>query len=136
MRSLAFLAFGLVLAACGRDEMSRPASLQHDQFHNDPVVVEFHIADGTGKSPWNTKDTAVIMKVGQVLRIFNDDKINHQLHTNGAPFGHGNLIKPGTSVDSLTKYVFNPKNPSEEIYDHIVGPSATFYIRVEPATTE
>lgn len=133
MRSLAFLTFGLVLAACGRDESSNLASIQQ---RNDPTVVEFHIADGTGKNPWNTKDTAVFMKVGQVLRIFNDDKVNHQLHTNGAPFGHGNLIKPGTSADSLAKYVFNPKTPNEEIYDHIVGSSATFYIRVEPATTE
>ena len=135
MRALALFTFGIVLAACGRSDLNSSSIVQSEP-SNDLSIVEFHITDGTGKGPWNTKETAVMMKVGEVLRIFNDDKIVHQLHTNGAPFGHGNAIKAGTYLDHLTKKPFQPTTQAEEIYDHLAGPSATFYIRVQPAHAE
>ena len=52
-------------------------------------VVEFHIVKGTGNKPWNTKETAVEVKVGQTLRIINDDNAPHYLHTPGRPCSHG-----------------------------------------------
>jgi hypothetical protein len=54
----------------------------------DPNVVEFHIKPGTGAKGYNTAATAVTVKVGQTLRLFNDDTVVHRLHTSGAPCPH------------------------------------------------
>jgi len=43
-------------------------------------VVEFHIANGTGPQAWNTQDTAIWAKVGDVVRFYNDDVVDHRLH--------------------------------------------------------
>jgi hypothetical protein len=56
---------------------------------DDPNVVIFRIKAGTGKASWNTEATEVDVKVGQVLRIVNDDSVPHRLHTNGKPCPHG-----------------------------------------------
>ena len=46
----------------------------------DPLSrIEFHIPAGTGLGPWNTRDHAVMGMVGQTLRIYNDDNVNHRL---------------------------------------------------------
>src|SRR5262245_50451183 len=44
-------------------------------------VVEFRIAQGTGTNSWNTEETKVEVKVGDILRIINDDDVVHRLHT-------------------------------------------------------
>jgi hypothetical protein len=51
-------------------------------------VVEFRIKAGTGNGAWNTAANPIRLKVGQELRVTNDDSIQHFIHTNGAPFFH------------------------------------------------
>lgn len=94
-------------------------------------LVIFEIKDGTGKNPWNTADAMVIAKKGQIIRIVNKDKITHRLHTNGAPCGHGPDILAGKSFDCVATKTFNA-NDQGNIYDHIAGTSAIFYVRVDP----
>jgi hypothetical protein len=53
-------------------------------------VVEFHIK--AGGSSWNTKEEPLHAKVGDVLRLVNDDDIAHALHTDGTPCEHGDDI--------------------------------------------
>jgi SeqA protein N-terminal domain len=47
---------------------------------NQPGLVTFHIAHGTGAGPWNTQATAIRVGWGN-LRIVNDDDVGHLLHT-------------------------------------------------------
>ena len=99
-----------------------------------PAVVEFHIPAGTASNPWNTRDHAVTGVVGQTLRIYNDDNVNHRLHTdNGAPFQHpGADTAPGTFSDFvLAKPVDLDALPGP--YDHDFGPPARFWISVRAA---
>ena len=93
------------------------------------AVVEFHIPAGTGKKPWNTRQTTVEVKVGQTLRLINDDVTKHRMHTNdGKPCAHApaNLEK-GTQYDCVVTQVADPD--VDLCYDHNVGPSARFYVR-------
>jgi hypothetical protein len=89
---------------------------------------EFHIAKGTGKGAWNTEAEIVLVKVGDTLRIFNDDTVEHQLHTFGAPCDHGPNMEPGTSWDCVIGSAFEPKS-SGALYDHHYGPEAAFWVR-------
>jgi len=97
----------------------------------DPAArIEFHIPAGTGQGPWNTRDQAVMGVVGQTLRIYNDDNINHRLHTDGVPFQHPAAdTAPGTSSDFVLHDVFD-LNANPGLYDHDVGPAARFWIGV------
>ncbi|MBM4250787.1 MAG: hypothetical protein FJ146_02340 [Deltaproteobacteria bacterium] len=83
-----------------------------------PNVVEFKIKAGTGNGPWNDAATTINLKVGQSLKITNEDTVDHLLHTGGAPFPHArNPIKPGTSVTfQVTKAFAGPM-----LYDHITA---------------
>lgn len=91
-------------------------------------VVEFHIAKGTGKNPWNTRETVVEVKVGQTLRLINDDDITHYLHTPGRPCGHGkNPFKAGETYDCVVSGVADPDK--DVLYDHQFGPTSRFYVR-------
>jgi hypothetical protein len=78
-------------------------------------VVEFRIKPGTGSAAWNDASTAVGLKIGQTLRIINDDSVVHQLHTDGAPCPHGTPIRPGASFDCAVRRAF----PGPSLYDHI-----------------
>jgi hypothetical protein len=99
----------------------------------DPNVVEFRIAAGTGNQPWNTIGAPMNVKVGQTLRIINDDTINHRLHTGGQPCGHqpGNMA-PGQSYDCVVARAYDGTAGGAPMYDHIVGPSARFYVVATP----
>ena len=100
----------------------------------DPLSrIEFHIPAGTGLGPWNTRDHAVMGVVGQTLRIYNDDNVNHRLHTDGVPFQHPAAdTAPGTFSDFVLHDVFDlDTNPG--LYDHDVGQTARFWISVRPA---
>ena len=90
-------------------------------------VVEFRIKDGTGRDAWNTPATIVTIKVGDTLRIINDDSIAHQLHTNGTPCGHGSRINPGASADCVAR---RPHDSTVDgpLYDHLNGPTAEFWL--------
>lgn len=88
-------------------------------------IVELRIANGTGTGAWNTEATPVVAKVGQTIRIFNDDSRVHQMHTNGAPCPHGSPIQPGKSGDCVVTKAF--AGPS--LYDHIT--EGKFFLRTE-----
>jgi negative regulator of replication initiation len=97
------------------------------------MIVEFHIKHGTGNQSWNTPDDIVDAKVGNILRIVNDDTVSHRPHTSGAPFPHpGNDIPPGGQADYILQAPFPPApGVIEPLYDHAFGQAAQFWIRVE-----
>ncbi len=98
----------------------------------DPNIVEFHIKAGTGTAPLNTAADAVNVKVGQTLRLINDDTITHRLHTGGAPCPHGSNFAPGATYDCvITKAIDTVAKPGAT-YDHISGTTALFYIKAVP----
>jgi negative regulator of replication initiation len=112
------------------DILRRELHLDDGHADNSPAVVVFHITAGTGTQPWNTAATAVQAKVGDTLRIVNDDNAPHRLHTDGNPFPHqANDIAPGQSVDILLQTAFQ----GQPLYDHDAGPGAQFWITVRPA---
>jgi len=84
---------------------------------SDSRIVEFHIRAGTGRGAWNDSSTGVNVRVGQVVRIINDDSITHRLHTNGAPCPHGQPIAPGSFGDCQISSPF----ASGPLYDHNTG---------------
>lgn len=99
---------------------------------DDPNIVIFRVQAGTGTAPWNVAAQTVQVKVGQTLRLINDDSIIHRLHTNGAPCPHGSNFAPGTSYDcKITKAFDSAKTPAG-MYDHIAGMTATFNVKVSP----
>jgi hypothetical protein len=99
----------------------------------DPNVIEFHIKAGTGAGSYNTAETPVVVKVGQTLRLFNDDTIAHRLHTSGAPCPHqpGNTA-PGASFDCVITKSIDAATTPGAVYDHIAGPSSVFFLKATP----
>jgi len=92
-------------------------------------IVEFRIANGTGTDGvWNTEETMVEVKIGDTLRVFNDDAATHILHTNGAPCGHGSEFKTGESWDCEIASVYDPAK-NGPLYDHRGGANAEFWIK-------
>src|SRR4051812_48707754 len=90
-------------------------------------VVEFRIAAGTGDKPWNKSETPIVVKVGQTLRLVNDDSVAHQLHTLGSPCPHGDrTFNHGETYDC----VISSPHPStnNDLYDHNFGRKAQVYI--------
>jgi len=91
-------------------------------------IVEFHIAKGTGSGPWNTRATMVTVKVGQVLRVINDDDVEHLLHTFGRPCEHqGPASQPGEFYDCEITTTADPD--VDLMYDHNFGAKSRFYVR-------
>lgn len=99
---------------------------------NDGEIVEFHIKKGTGRGPWNTRATMVNVKIGQTLRIINDDDIPHTLHTfNDRPCAHqGPESKTGEFYDCVIATTANPD--TDLMYDHFFGVTSRFYVRATP----
>jgi hypothetical protein len=89
-------------------------------------IVEFHIPAGTNNQAYNTLDTALVVNVGQTLRVYNDDSVAHRVHTNGIPCAHGDTMAPGGFWDCNIESVHSAK--AKDIYDHNFGPNAQFYI--------
>jgi hypothetical protein len=104
-----------ITSAQAQTELPAPTPLQ--------VVIEFHIANGTQEGPWNTDKSVVHVKLGQILRVINDDTIGHRMHTDGAPCPHGPQIEPGKTWDCLVSKPF-----TGVLYDHQFGQPAAFYI--------
>lgn len=95
------------------------------------MMLTFRIPAGTGTGPWNTSATVVRAKLGQTVRIFNDDLRVHRLHTGGAPCGHqGNDTQPGGSFDCVITRAVN--SAAGSTYDHNIGTGARFYIDATP----
>lgn len=96
-----------------------------------PKVVEFRIKEGTGSGPWNTRDTMVTVRIGDTLKIVNDDTTVHRLHTGGAPCPH----QPGNGLQRGQEYTCEIRSPLEvgpgapATYDHNQGTSASFFLR-------
>jgi predicted CopG family antitoxin len=97
---------------------------------NQPGLVTFHIAHGTGDGPWNTQATAIRVRVGDTLRIVNDDDVGHLLHTTGGgPFAHpSEVIAPGHSDEYVVTAPFDGR-----LYDHGFGAAAEVWITADPA---
>jgi hypothetical protein len=89
-------------------------------------TVEFRIAAGTGSKPWNSQSEPLKLKVGQKLKIINDDSTAHWLHTDGAPCGHGNNTQ--ANGGSYTCVLSRPF--SGDLHDHLYDSSGFFYIEV------
>lgn len=94
-------------------------------------VVEFRIKAGTGSGPWNTRETMVTVKVGQTLRIVNDDSTVHRLHTGGAPCPHqpGSGLKNGEEYLCKIERTLDVGNGRPATYDHISGQNASFFLK-------
>lgn len=117
---LRFLALGL-LAFAATSALSQ----------QDDNEVDFHILAGTGRNAWNTPDKPAVVKVGQTLRIFNDDSVVHFLHTPGKPCPHGTRqFQPGEYYDCVISLPHEESD--EDIYDHNYGPDAQFYVQANP----
>lgn len=89
------------------------------------TIVEFTIEEGTGSGAWNSREEAVVLYVGQILRLTNLDSRDHQLHAgDDAPVDHGNRLVPGQSQD------LEVESPMElgSLYDHNDGRSAEFWL--------
>lgn len=92
------------------------------------AVVEFHIAAGTGSNSWNTENSPVVAKSGDTVRIFNDDNINHRLHTNGEPCAHGPEMVPGDHYDCVLDEAWDPEVDGF-LYDHDFGSDTRFWLK-------
>ena len=99
-----------------------------------PATVIFHIPSGTGSGPWNDGSSRVVAKVGDILRIINDDSVAHRLHTSGRPFPHPEAdIFPGETANFVLQTPFDP-SADGPLVDHDQGPQALFFLEVAPAT--
>lgn len=123
-----FIYAGLLAAVLAAPSISRA----EEDVEDSAEVVEFHINRGTGLKPWNTRDTVVNVKVGQTLRIINDDTIVHRLHTNNdRPCLHQpESSRPGDFYDCV---IINPADPDVDLmYDHNSGGTGRFFVRATP----
>lgn len=113
-----------------------PSAILRRELHLDegggplpPGIVIFHIPARTGTQAWNTAESAVRAKVGDTLRLVNDDAVPHRLHTSGAPFAHpANDLAPGESADFALATAFQ----GGALHDHDAGLNAQFFITVLP----
>jgi predicted CopG family antitoxin len=111
--------------------LRRELNLGEAPHHEPNAVIEFHIPAGTGIQPWNTQATIVAGKVGDTLRIVNDDAVPHRLHTTQAPFPHPESeIMPGQSQDFLLREPYD-SSVSGPLHDHATSRNAHFWIRVD-----
>jgi hypothetical protein len=99
-----------------------------------PATVIFHIPGGTGNRAWNDGSSRVIARVGDTLRLINDDSVGHRLHTAGRPFPHPSAdIFPGGTADFVLQTPYDP-SADGPLTDHDQGPQALFFLEVAPAT--
>ena len=80
-------------------------------------VIEFEIAAGTGSNAWNTQETTVNVRVGDILRITNKDSEVHRLHTNGRPCSHGPDLLEGEIWDCEIQKTYDLESEGP-LYDH------------------
>ena len=108
----------LIVDACGPSSSNRTV---------------FRIANATGTNAWNSSASPIVVFVGQVLRVCNDDSVAHQLHTDGVPCTtqaasmtkgqfYDCAISTNTGTNATTG-VFNG------LYDQIAGVNAALYVR-------
>ncbi len=92
------------------------------------ALIDFHIPLGTGSGPWNTPQTAVEARIGDTVRIINDDTVEHLMHTFGRPCPHQpNPSKTGDAYECEITTAADPR--IDTLYDHNFGIKARFYLR-------
>lgn len=92
------------------------------------AVIDFHIPLGTGSGPWNTMATVVEARIGDTVRIINDDNIDHLMHTFGRPCPHPETAsKPGEVYECEISTTADPR--VDTLYDHNFGIKSRFYLR-------
>lgn len=96
----------------------------------DPNIVEFRIKAGTGNAGWNTQAEIINAKIGQTVRVFNDDTVIHRMHTGGSPCPHGVNIPVGGSQDCVITKAFDA-TVSNGVYDHIAGTAAKIWLKAD-----
>jgi hypothetical protein len=73
----------------------------------------------------------VTARVGDILRLVNDDDVPHRLHTANDPLPHPTSdLAPGQSIDEVLLTPFEPG--TTPLFDHGFGSAATFWLRVLP----
>ena len=98
-------------------------------------TVEFTIAQGTGTGAWNTPETAVVVYVGQVLRLTNFDDRDHHMHAaNDAAVDHGGNLRPGQSEDHVVVSAM-PVGTEARLWDHNDGRDAAFWVEAREYPT-
>jgi hypothetical protein len=98
----------------------------------DGSLVEFRIPANTGARAWNSSENPVRVKVGDTLRIINDDSISHRLHTFDRPCPHQDgESRPGEFYDCVVSTTVDPQ--VDLLYDHNFGPEARFWLVATPA---
>lgn len=97
--------------------------------NGDPNVVVFRIRPGTGSNSWNTQGTGIKAKIGQVIRIVNEDTVAHRLHTFGDPCNHGTNILPGATFDCGVERVYSSAE-LDPLYDHNFGMAAEVWLEI------
>lgn len=93
----------------------------------------FRIANGTGANPWNSSASPLVVFVGQVLRICNDDMTAHRLFTNGTPCAaQATNMTKGQFYDCAIGSTMG-QSPTTltytNLYDANAGTNATFNVR-------
>lgn len=102
---------------------------------SDPNRVVFRIGAGTGTGPWNTQSNAVLVFVGQTLRIYNDDTVNHRLVTPGQPCApQAAASPPGGYYDCAVSSEHS--GMATDLYDADAGASAVFYVTAIDGATQ
>lgn len=75
--------------------------------------------------------------VGQTVRIVNDDTTPHAFHaSNDIPCPHqdfGTQLATGEFYDCVTSAPIDPGAGPPSTYDHLYGPAASFWLRVDAA---
>lgn len=96
--------------------------------------VLFEIPAGTTEQmkDWNNEREPVFAEVGDTLIIKNLDSSPHQLHTDGRPCGHGDLIEPnGGTWSCILETPYNAFEEKEPTRDHF-NYELKFWIVVTP----
>ena len=128
--AVALLSAGLIGASALAQGVPAPNGVSEDG-----SVVIFHIrTPRPHDGPWNARETAVEVKVGQILRLVNDDYtdhdpgedgVKHYLHTPGVPCEHGSA----PFADTYDCVITAPSDPDRNVlYDHNFGPQARFFV--------
>ncbi len=96
------------------------------------ALVVFKIKSGTSSGAWNTEASTVDARVGDTLRITNNDMMAHRPHTEGDPFpnpGASESIEPGESRDYVLETAYD-SSPGHTLYCAIHGQASHFWIDV------
>lgn len=92
------------------------------------AIIDFHIPLGTGSGPWNTMATVVEARIGDTVRIINDDTIEHLMHTFDRPCPHQPVpSKPGDVYECEISTTADPR--IDTLYDHNFGIKSRFYLK-------